>query len=250
LQDAYRQSQFLLGKDLQLLERLLNAQLQLARQAARSRESAARGILALWARVFGYLSDSCSLLLQAGYASSPALIAAACDCLAGEKQLMAQADTYAGWLTGAVTQDSEHAALAIGRDAPEGPALAGALGELQRLARLLSSPSSGATLLLTGAESGSQRLSLSFAEGTFHLGWAELVAGWLLSVAGEQLALALDCPLFSLDPEARSEASTLPGLVAAALASPNRCRAEEVSGRFLIHNMRRGPAATPRRLLL
>ncbi|HZP25852.1 MAG TPA: hypothetical protein VFB90_02275 [Dehalococcoidia bacterium] len=250
IQDAYRQSQFLLGKDLQLLERLLNTQLTLAHQAARSREPASRGVLSLWARVYGYLADGCSLLLQAGYPSCPPLAVAASDCVAAQRRILAQPAPYADWLAGAVAQDPGHAALAIARSSGGALALDGELGVVQRLARLLFSPDFGATLLLTGAESGSQRLSLSFAEGTFHLGWAELIAGWLLSLAGEQLSLVLDCQLFAFSDELRAEVSPLLELVNAALASPNRCRADEVGGRFLFHNMRRGPAATPRRLLL
>lgn len=248
LQDAHRQTQFLLGRDLQLLERLLTLHLATARQASRSKEPSARGILALWARVYGYLADAVSLLLQAGYASATPLVVTACECLAAQRRLIADPAVYTDWLPGSVAQASEHAALSIARADPGPAANLGPLDEIYRLVRLLASSDLGSTLLLTGSESGAQRLSLSFGEGLFHLGWAELVSGWLLRLAGEQLSLAAE--FFPLDDGVRAQVADSTTAVDASLAAPNRCHAEDVDGRFLLHNFRRGPANTPRRLLL
>ena len=71
LQDAYRQSQFLLKQDIRLFEQAMRQQLAVARQLSKVREHEARVILMLCSRVYAYLEDAFSLLLNGRYASCP-----------------------------------------------------------------------------------------------------------------------------------------------------------------------------------
>lgn len=252
-QDAYRQSQFLLQQDIRLFEQAMRQQLAVARQLSRVREHQARAILMLCSRVYAYLEDAFSLLLTGRYASCHPLLKSGRECLAAQQALMADGfRAYRRWLDNAVRQSREVAALDFDRGEPEGTLLSenGAQGSTYRLASLLASPDFGGATLQTGPETSPQRLSLAFADTSFHLGWAELISGWSLALARDQLNLSLGCCLFQPDGEMLTDSDRLQADINAALNSPQRCHAEETSGRFLIRNFRRGPTAAPRRILL
>ena len=173
--------------------------------------------------------------------------------MAAQQALMADGfRVYQRWLDNAVRQSRGAAALVFDRGEPGGTLLSenSALGSDYRLASLLASPDFGGATLQTGPETSPQRLSLAFAGSSFHMGWAELISGWSLALARDQLNLSLGCGLFQPDGEMLTEADRLQADINAALNVPQRCHAEETSGRFLIRNFRRGPTAAPRKILL
>jgi hypothetical protein len=103
------------------------------------------------------------------------------------------------------------------------------LRSVYRPASDLGRPNFGATLLQVGPESNNQRLALVFADRAFHLGWAEIVLGWLLALAERQLHVALATEdVFALSDEVRATHGYLAAEVDAALARGDRCRIEEV----------------------
>src|SRR3990172_9392206 len=90
-QDAYRQTTFLLGEDLRLFEEGMNLQLRIVRDASPSafRKHPYAALMGLWSRTFLALADACLLATRGSYASCPALVRAACECIAAQHQLHA-----------------------------------------------------------------------------------------------------------------------------------------------------------------
>ena len=255
VQDAYRQTQFLLPADLALFERAMNLQLAIVAANAKRRTPAAAALFGLWSRAFAYLADACTLLSRGSYVSCPPILRTACDCIAAQRSLLSEdADDFSNWLANAYRQDPEKAALALnlGRFRA-GSVLAQdeSLGAAYRLLTDLSMPHFGATALLVAPDSGLQRLSITFADSAFHLGWAELIAGWLLLLADLQLETAIGSGLFAVGDQLRQEHERLSLDIATAVANPRRCQAQELEGgRRLIRNFRRSSSGVPKRILL
>ena len=253
--DAYRQTQFLLSSDLSLFERAMNLQLAIVAASAKKRTPEAAALLGFWSRTFSYLSDTCTLLSHASYPSCPPLLRTACDCIAAQRSLLAGGfGEYNEWLATALGKDREHAAsyIELGRYRA-GSVLAEdeRLGSAYRLLTDLAMPHFGSTVLLVGPDSSQQRLALAFADGSFHLGWAELIAGWLLLLADAQVETTLGADRFDAGDALREDAGRLRSEIGEALAGPGRCRAEELAdGRRVLHNFRRAVSGTPRRILL
>jgi phage-related protein len=95
-------------------------------------------------------------------------------------------------------------------------------------------------------------MAVTFAGNSFHLGWAELILGWLLALAEAQTSTALDAAdAISASDEAMSEHRRLSKETEAALGGRRRCYIEEVEeGRYLFHNFRRTSSGAPKKLLL
>jgi hypothetical protein len=112
-------------------------------------------------------------------------------------------------------------------------------------------PHFGSTVLQTGPDSSGQKLALALADSAFHLGWAELIADWLLALADAQMETALGSEDLERSGALGEDAARLRRETEEALANPRRCRAEELpDGRRLIHNFRRAVSAAPKRVLL
>ena len=96
---------------------------------------------------------------------------------------------------------------------------------------------------------------LIFADEAFHLGWAQLLLGWLLRIDACQLHVAMHArEHFPAAQELRDEVVAHVGEVERLLEG-NRCRLEEhvdADGRrrHLIVEFRRQPSDAARRLLL
>ena len=124
------------------------------------------------------------------------------------------------------------------------------LGSLSRLLTDLSMPHFGSTALLVAPDSGLQRLTLAFADQAFHLGWAELNSGWLLTLAESQLAAVASSGVFDLSEELADELQAIRREVSTIVEGRRRCYVEEVEGRFLFHNFRRTASGAPKRVVL
>lgn len=261
VQDAYRQTQFLLGRDLDLFGRLMNLQLRIVADShhSRYRTHPLAALMGLWSRAFLYMADACALATHGGYASCLPLLRAASECVAAQDQLRREEmDQFLGWLAATLKPHKVHKALEVELGSYfAGDALASdeRLRSIYRPASDLGRPNFGATLLQVGPESSSQRLALTFGDRAFHLGWAELVLGWLLALAERQLHVALAAEgIFALSDEVRAAYGSLAAEVDAALDHPDRCRLEEVEEenfkRYLVHNFRRTSGSAPKKVLL
>jgi hypothetical protein len=207
-QDAYRQTQFVLGGDLQAFADGMNLQLRLLQDSSHSRyrthEYAA--VVSTWSRAYSALADACLLVTRGSYASAVNLVRAGCELIAAEYQVQhEEMGEYVGWLLGHLKPDEEHKALDVGL----GHYFAGttlAADEQLRLVYRASSdlgrPNFGATLLETAPESNNLRLAYTFADTTFHVAWTEIELGWLLRLCERQLAVAVHMRgVFNITPE-------------------------------------------------
>ncbi len=254
VQDAHRQTQFLLVPDLSLFERAMNLQLAIVAASAKKRSPEAAALLGFWSRTFAYLSDAGMLLSRASYTACPPLLRAACDCIAAQRSLLAEGFApYHQWLATALEKDREHAAshIEMGRyGAASVLAEDERLGSAYRLLTDLAMPHFGSTVLQTAPDSSQQKLALAFADNLFHLGWAELIAGWLLLLAEAQIETALAAAEFEAGDALREDAARLFEETSQAMANPRRCRVEELGdGQRLIHNFRRTVSGAPKRVL-
>src|SRR5712692_12048374 len=114
VQDAYRQTQFLLGPDLAMFERAMNLQLVILAANAKMRTPRAGAMLAFWSRTFSHLADACTLLSVGSYVSCAPLLRAACDCIAAQRSTITDDFAeYEEWFGGAIRQDRERVATAF-----------------------------------------------------------------------------------------------------------------------------------------
>jgi hypothetical protein len=252
--DAHKQTQFLLGDDLALFERGMNTQLRIVAANKKARNAGAAAILPLWSRAFSHLADTSTLVFAGSYVSCPPLLRTAFDCIAVQRSLIADGYAEHGlWFAEAVSQAKEHQALAfdLGRyRAASALVEDDQLGAAYRLMMDLSMPHFGSTALLVAPETGLERMPVAFADNTFHLGWGELIVGWMLLAARAQIGTLCRQDALLLGAGIRDEIEGLARQMTAAIENPRRCRAEDVDGRFLIHNFRRTAGGQPRRVML
>jgi hypothetical protein len=261
VQDAYRQTGFLLGNDLRLFAEAMNLQLRIMKDSypSKYRTHTLAAIVGLWSRAYFYLSDSVLLLTRGSYPSTLPLLRAACEVIAAEEALRGgEQDEHNVWLSTTLKPDESVKAFEfdLGRYF-SGETLAAdpVLRSVYRPVSDLGRPNFGATLLQVGPESNNARVALSFADSSFHLGWAEVTLGWSLALAARQLRVAIDAEgTFAISDEVRSEYESLQQRVDDALGRDDRCRIEEVEAdnnrRYLVHNFRRTSGAAPKKIVL
>jgi hypothetical protein len=259
--DAYRQTQFMLGSDLALFAEAMNLQLRLVKDAypSKFRTHALAAIMGIWSRTFFCLSDAILLATRGSYPSTLPLVRAACELLAAEEALRgAEMDEHSKWLFQTLKPDETFKAFEfeLGRYF-SGEVLASdaLLRSIYRPASDLGRPNFGATLLQVAPESNNSRLAIGFADASFHLGWAEIVVGWLLALAMRQLQVIVDAEgIFPVSDEARATYESLRLNTDAALSRDDRCRIEEVedgnSRRYLVHAFRRSAGGAAKRIVL
>ena len=258
-QDAYRQTRFVLGEDLDLLHDVMDLHLGLVKDAYQTRTAEAAAILALWSRTYTYVSDAALLVSRGSYTSVMPLVRTACECVAATEGLRAgEMSMHHEWLSNTLTPNEQFKAFEfqLGRYfAQEVVVKDEVLRAVYRPAADLGRPAFGATLLQTGPESNNIRLAIAFADASFHLGWAEITLGWLLALAARQLQVIIEATdIFPVSDERLQRYEALRKQVDTALARNDRCRIEEVADRgdrrYLVHNFRRAPSASPKKVLL
>lgn len=261
VQDSYRQTSFLLRDDLRLFEEGMNLQLRIVADASPSafRKHPYAALIGLWSRTFLALSDTCLLASRGSYGSCPPLVRLACELVAAQHQLHAgEMDEFIEWLATNFTPNEEHKALELGLGryfAGETLAADDKLRRVYRPASELGRPSFGPTVLHIGPESNSQRLALTFADAAFHIGWAEIVFGWLLALCERQLAVAVHAKgTFPIHEDVHRAYADLSRRIEAALARPDRCVIDEIEDagvrRYLVSNFRRASSGAPKKYLL
>ncbi|MCH7810353.1 MAG: hypothetical protein IH863_07225 [Chloroflexi bacterium] len=252
--DAHRQTNFLLPDDLFLFERVMNVQLQVVAANARARSPQAAGLFTMWSRAFSYLADACAMTVRASYSSATPLLRAALDCIAVQRSLIDDGFAeYEEWFAGAVTRTKERTAIAydVGRFRAATPlADDERLGMLHRLLSDLASPSFGASTLIVAPETNPQRIAAGFADNAFHLGWAELLTGWLNELAAAQVQTVLKTDVFSLTSTLRADAEAAVRDVAASAEGGRRCYVEHEDDHFVFYNFRRTATGQQRRIIL
>ncbi len=260
-QDAYRQTQFVLAKDLRIFAEGMELQLRLLRDSSHSRyrTHVYGAVVSTWSRAYMAMSDACVLVTRGSYASVPNLVRSACELIAAEHQLeREEMGEYVTWVLGHLKPDEEHKAFDIGLGHYfAGTTLAAdeGLRSVYRAASDFGRPNFGATLLQTGPESNNARLAYSFADVSFHVAWAEMELGWLLRLAERQIAVAVHMPeVLNITRDTHASYADFSARVEQALSSAGRARIEEVEEdgfkRWLVHNFRRQPSGAPRKMLV
>jgi hypothetical protein len=259
--DAFRQTQFLLGADLELFARAMQLQLRLVREAypSRYRTHPLAALIGLWSRGFFYVSDGLLLAMRGSYPSTLPLVRSACEVIAAQDGLRGgEMDEHQKWLSVTLKPNEGFKAFEVDLGLYFAGSVIAAdplLRSIYRPASDLARPNFGATLLQVAPESNNQRLAIAFADASFHLGWAEIVIGWLLALAGRQLGSVLAAEgIFPCSEESRADCEALRLQLDASLDRGDRCRIEEVMDggdrRYLVHNFRRTSGAAPKKVLL
>ena len=259
--DAHRQTQFLLGADLELFAAAMNLQLRLVKDAypSKHRTHALAALMALWSRAYAYLADGVLLVTRGSYASILPLARTASEVIAAAEALRGgEMDEHHKWLSETLRPNETFKAVEfeLGRFfSGEVLATDPTLRSIYRPASDLGRPNFGATLLQVAPESNNNRLAIAFADASFHLGWAEIALGWLLALAARQLRVIVDADaIFPISDEARSAYDDLQRGVDAALGRNDRASIEEVveenNRRYLVHNFRRTSGGAPKKIIL
>ena len=252
--DAHRQTNFLLPDELFLFERVMNVQLQMVAANAKARSPQAAGLFTMWSRAFSSLADACALTVRASYTSTAPLLRLALGCIAVQRSLIADGfAAYEEWFDGAVSRTKERTAIAfdVGRfDAASALEDDERLEMLYRLLSDLAQPNFGPSTLLIAPDTNHQKIAAGFADSAFHLGWAELVTGWLNELAAAQVQTTLATDVFSLTSTLQADAEAAVRDVAASAEGARRCYVEHEGDHFVFHNFRRTATGQPRRIIL
>ncbi len=262
VQDAFRQTHFVLGADLRLFAEGMNLQLAILRDSSHSRyrTHVYGAVASTWSRAYSTLADACLLVTRGSYATVPNLVRSGAELMAAEYQIeREELGEYVGWLLGHLKPDEEHKAVDVGL----GHYFAGTtlaaderLRLIYRVASDLGRPNFGATLLETGPESNNVRLAYSFDDASFHVGWAEIELGWLLQLCERQLTLAAHMPqVLNITPETHAAVLSYAIRIQQTLSNASRARIDEIRTsdnhkRWLVVNFRRQPSGAPKKYLL
>jgi hypothetical protein len=261
VQDAYRQTRFVLGSDLELFADAMSLQLGLVKDAhpSKYRTHALAALMTLWSRSYAYLSDAALLISRGSYGSSLPLFRAAAEAIGAEEGLrVEEMEMHHEWLSHALVPDDKYKAydFNLGRYFAGGVIASDpVLRSVYKPAADLGRPAFGASLLQVAPESNNNRLAIAFADASFHLGWAELTLGWLLALSGRQLRVVVDAEaIFPVSDERRGQYEAIQRRIDEALARADRCSIEELRGEegpsYLVHNFRRASGGALKKIVL
>jgi hypothetical protein len=261
VQDAFRQTSFVLGADMRLIAEGMSLQLRILNDSGHSRyrTHTFAAVVGAWSRAYAAMADACLLVTRGSYATAPNVVRSACELIAVQHQLhQEEMGEFVAWMLGHLRSDEAHKAFDVGL----GHYFAGStlaadepLRGVYRAASDLGRPNFGATLLGVGPESNNLRLAYAFDDRAFHAGWAEIELGWVMTLCERQVAVAAHMTdVFNITPETHAAYASYADRTGAHLANPSRARIQEIEQdgfkRWLIHNWRRQPSGAPKRVLL
>lgn len=260
-EDAWRQTGFILGEELRLLEANLELQVRLAgagyTPSARNMRMAA--FASLWSRSFSCTSDAVGLVRRGGYQSALPLLRQAVEHVAAQTQLGTELDEFRVWAHRAYARHPESRSEEVGLGhyfAGEAIARDDDFRTIYRGSSDLGRPNFGPTALFVANEASHTRYPLNFADEAFHLGWAQLLLGWALRIGVKQLHFGMHAREYFPAPDALRERLVAHVREAELLLSDGtRCGLEEyVDGdgrrRHLLVQFRRMPSDAAKRVLL
>ncbi len=259
--DAYRQTSFVLAKDLRLFAEGMNLQLRILNDSSHSRyrTHVYGAVISTWSRSYTALADACLLVTRGSYATVPNLVRSAAELIAAQHQVThEETGEYVGWMISHLRPDDAHKAFDVGLGHFFAGTTLAADNELRmvyRPASDLGRPNFGATLMEVGAESNHTRVAYVFADAAFHVGWTEIQLGWLIRLCERQIAVAVHMQdVLNITPETHAAYGDYAQRVDALLTAVTRARIEEVEQdgfkRWLFSNFRRQPSGAPKKYLL
>ncbi|MGH2608923.1 MAG: hypothetical protein ACRDHF_07500 [Tepidiformaceae bacterium] len=258
--DAYRQTAFVLGADVDLVLRGLELEAAIAEASsdAKHRTQTMVAALGLWSRAWLSRQQALQAVQWGNYAAAIPLVRAAADYQAsGLYVLRDGGQEWQQWLDegGISLAPDEHAIeyrLHAFR-AAEVLAAHDILGPIYRVAMDLSMPHFGATLLIAGNASDPARVAMTFGDRDFHLALAEICLGWtvMLSVAALEAAVEFE-GVFNVPDRAAIDSFGRDGR--AAIDRDDRAGIDTIERegerRYLVANWRRRPGDAREKILL
>jgi len=260
-EDAWRQTGFLCGQELGLIEAGLNLQAQIAatgyQVSARTMTMAA--FASLWSRALLCTSDAVALIRRGSYQSALPLLRQAVEFVGAQRGIGDEMDEWRRFTHEAYGRHAETRSTELGLGnyfSGESIAADEHLRLIYKAASDLGRPNLGPTALFVANEANHTRYPLVFADHSFHLGWAQLLLGWALRINAAQLHLALHLGQhFPASDELRAATAEHVRSLETVLGSPDRCRLEEWTDehgrrRHLLTEFKRRPADANQRILL
>ncbi|MEX0784629.1 MAG: hypothetical protein WD557_18495 [Dehalococcoidia bacterium] len=258
--DAYRQTQFVLDADVDLVLRGLQLEAAVAEASsdAKHRTQTMVAALGLWSRAWLARQQALHAAQWGNYVAAIPLLRAAADYQASGLYVLRDGGVeWQQWLDdgGISLAPDQHATeyrLHAFR-AAEVLAAHEILGPIYRVAMDLSMPHFGATLLLAGNASDPARVAMTFGDRDFHVGLAEICLGWaiMLSVAALEAATEFDTTFNIPDSGALAKYGADARLAA---SREDRARIDTIDRngerRYLITNWRRRPGDAREKILL
>ncbi len=258
--DAYRQTSFVLGGEVETILDGLNLEGAMAEASSGAKFRSQRMVaaLGLWSRAWLSRLEALHAMEWGNYVAAIALVRAAADYQASSLYVLRTgAAEWDEWLDGggialAPDQHATEFRLHAFR-AAEVLAAHDILGPVYRTTMDLSLSHFGSTLLVAGNESAPDRVLMTFGDRDFHVGLAELCLGWLAQLGMAQIdAVAEFDGVFAIPDKGRVE--DWRAQAGKLVAGRDRCRIEAIERdgekRYLIENWRREPRSAPKRLLL
>jgi len=258
--DAFRQTGFVLGAEVETIIDGLNLEGEAARIAAEPSRRSQRMVAAmgLWSRSWLSRLEALHAVQWGNYAAATVLIRAAADYQASVLYtLRSGALEWDEWLEsgGIAIATEEHATefrLHAFR-AAEVLAAHEVLGRIYRVSTDLSLSHFGSTMLLAASGSAPDHVEMTFGDRDFHVGLAQIVTGWLM-----ELGTALFEALVEFeDVFGAGDANVRQAWVRRAtgsLVDLSRCAVTSIEqgaeNRYLVVNWRREPRSAARRILL
>ena len=196
---------------------------------------------------------------QGSYQGALPLIRQAVEMVAAQRALGADLDQFRAWAHRAYARHADSRAEDVGLGhffGGEAIAEDDQLRPIYRAASDFGRPNFGPTALFVANEATHERYPLIFADQAFHLGWAQLLFGWLLRAGASQLHLSMHArDQFPAAPPLPDDLVAHIDAVERLLAADGRCRLEEYADeegrrRHLLVDFRRRPADATKRLLL
>ena len=197
VRDAFREFRFACSGESGWIERSLTLQRDIVRasRGSRYRNHRYTAALLLWSRIDAVALETWRLIAWANYAAVPPLIRAALEWLGAEQAIVgSEFEEFEAYLRDFAQHDAEHVAVELGMGqymAGQQLAMAAELGNVYRAAAELARPHFGASMLVTASESNRQRVLVHWGDRAFHLGWAQLLSGWLMVLLGRQSRFAV-----------------------------------------------------------
>lgn len=258
--DAWRQTNFNFAEEIKLLENGFNLEARFSATAytlsARNMDMA--GFTTLWARSFLTCSDITSLIRRGGYQSTMPLIRQAVELIGAQEGLTNEIDIWRSWTHEAFNQESESRAIEqkVGHYfSGESIASDPDLKIIYKAASDFGRPNFGPSALFVANGANRVRYPLVFADQAFHIGWAELIFGWLMILNRKQLHLSMHLPnFFPIDKEFKQRIIQHIESINEYLSNDQRCKIEEYEDktgrpRLIMVNFRRQMSDQRSRLL-
>ena len=258
--DAFRETSFALPLDLRWLSDAFTLQRKVVEQSYGSsfRNRRYASALLFWSRIYSGGLEARALTARASYSATLPLLRGTMEWLGAEQAVVGDEQIeFEDWLREAWSNNAEHHAIEIGMGqymAGQTIAMAPETADAYRAVSELSRPHFGASALLTADGSHDKRFLVNWADEAFHLGWAQLLLGWQITIQDRQCRFAVGSGLFGVESEDRQEYQRLHRQSQTILQDQRRCRAEwtidQGRQRLMIDNYRRQPSGAPKRILL